>query len=192
MYLKRNNELDVLKLYLRGHTHEFYLREISVLTKIPLKTTQNILYSLEKNNILSSTVRGKHKYFALNTHNPKTKFYLLQAEVYQTILFLDAYPSFKAFLKDLAMQSTIVIFGSFARFKADNNSDVDLLIIQDDHQKIPSHLLPYKIHEIRLTEDSYKKALEQQEALIKEIEKSHIILNNHSFYVNAFWGHYGT
>jgi hypothetical protein len=44
---------------------------------------------------------------------------------------------------------------------------------------------------VRLDEASFVKALQKGEALLKEIEEHHIILNNHSFYVNAMWEHYG-
>ncbi len=43
MYQKRNKELRILDLYLEDYNKEFYLREISRLTKIPLKKTQNLM-----------------------------------------------------------------------------------------------------------------------------------------------------
>ena len=76
MYHKRN-KLLVLSLYLGDYTRRFYLREISRLTKIPLKTTQNIISSLESDNILISIKEGKNKYFKLNLSNIEAKFYLL-------------------------------------------------------------------------------------------------------------------
>ena len=72
------------------------------------------------------------------------------------------------------------------------DSDVDVLIISKEEGKLPAHLLPYKIHEIRISEASFRTAAEGKEALISEIETNHIILNNHSFYVNLMWSHYGT
>ena len=98
MYLNRNDTLEVLNLYLRGYTKQFYLREISKLTGIPLKTTQNIVSGLEKNKILQSMIRGKNKYFKLNLDNVQTKFYLLQTEIYRTLFFIQKYPLFKTFL----------------------------------------------------------------------------------------------
>lgn len=191
MYQKRNRELDILVLYLKGYTKQFYLREISKLAKIPLKTTQNLISNLEKERILKSTVRGKNKYFQLNLESIQTKFYLLQAEIHRTSLFISKYPVFRTFLKEIKANNTIIIFGSFAKFIADKDSDLDLLIISKKIQKLPSHLLPYKIHEIELSEDSFIKSLKKQETLIKEIEENHIILSNHSFYVSVIWDYYG-
>jgi len=188
MYQKRNNQLEIVSLYRGGYKTRFYLREISKLSKIPLKTCQNFLLTLEKAKILKSKIEGKNKYFSLNPENIKTKSYLLQAEIYQTDLFLEKYPQFKMFLKSLKTTAPIIVFGSFAKFTADKDSDLDLLVISEKELKLPFHLLPFNLHQVNLTEEAYLKALKEQEDLIKEIEENHIILNNHSFYLNIMWG----
>lgn len=191
MYQKRNKELSILTLYLGDYARQFYLREISKLAKIPLKTTQNLLSNLEKSKILKSILSGKNKYFKLNLDNIETKFYLLQSEIYKTLLFLNKYPLFKTFLKEIEINKPLIIFGSFAKLTADKDSDLDLLIISKEKQKLPLHLLPYKIHEIILSKASFTKSLKKQETIIKEIEEKHVILNNHSFYINIMWSYYG-
>ncbi len=191
MYLKRNNELEIIALYSGDYKARFYLRQISHLAKLPLKTCQNTLANLEKTGILKSKVEGKNKYFGLNLDNIQAKSHILKAEIYKTDIFLEKYPVFKTFLKSTSTNSIIIIFGSFARFKADKYSDLDLLIVPEKEQKLPLHLLPYKIHQINLSEKSFDKAIIKKETLIKEIESNHIILNNPSSYVNLIWEHYG-
>ncbi len=191
MYQNRNKELDVISLYRGDYKARFYLREISKLAKLPLKTCQNILGNLEKDKILRSKVEGKNKYFSLNLENINVKSYLLKAEIYKTDLFLDKYPECKTFLKSTNTNSIIIVFGSFSNFKADKSSDLDLFIISNKEEKLPCHLLPYKIHQNTLREESFKKAILKQEALIKEIEANHVILNNHSSYINIIWEYYG-
>jgi len=190
MYLKRNKELDVISLYSGNYKNEFYLRQISKLTKLPLKTCQNILAFLEKERVLKGKLDGKNKYFSLNTENIKTKSYILRAEIKKTEDFLEKYPLFNSFLKSIVSNDLIVLFGSFAKRGADKDSDVDLLVISGD-EKISSHLLPFKVHKTVLTEQLFRKAILEKETLIKEIEENHIILNNHSSYVNLMWAHYG-
>lgn len=191
MYLNRNNGLEVISLFRKDYKARFYLREISKISKIPLKTCQNVLDKLEKNKILKSKIEGKNKYFSLNLENIRTKSYLLQSEIYQTDIFVEKYPQFKIFLKSNETLIPIIIFGSFARLKADKNSDLDLLVVSEKELKLPFHLLPLKPHQVNLNEKTFFKALKEQENLIKEIEENHIILNNHSFYINAIWGYYG-
>lgn len=191
MYQKRNNKFGLIGLFLGGYNKQFYLREISRKVKLPIKTTQRTLFILEENNILKSEIRGKNKYFKLNLSNIQTKNYLLQAELYKTNLFLDRYPIFNTFLKELKTNNTIIIFGSFAKFTAEKNSDVDLLIVLEEGYTLPTHLLPYNIHKVELPKESFIKSVEKQETLINEIEVNHILLNNHSFYVNTMWNYYG-
>ena len=191
MYLKRNNELKVIALYSGNYKSEFYLRQISKLAKIPLKTCQNSLINLEKERVLKSKTEGKNKYFTLNLDNIQTKSYLLKAEIYKTDNFLEKYPEFKTFLKSLNTNLLIIIFGSFAKFKNEKNSDLDLFIVSENEQKLPFHLLPYKIHQINLSEKSFKKALMEKETFVQEIMKNHVILNNHSSYVTILWEYHG-
>ena len=183
MYQKRNRELEVIALFTGNYKAEFYLRQIAKLAKLPIKTCQNVLSNLEKAKILKSKVEGKNKYFSLNLDNIQTKSYLLQAEIQKLDNFLSHYPQFKTFLKSIHTNIPIIIFGSFARFKADKDSDIDLLVLSKEEQKFSRHLLPYKFHQINLIEDSFKKALNEKEAVIKEIEENHIIFNNPSSYV---------
>ncbi|MEK6892245.1 MAG: nucleotidyltransferase domain-containing protein [Nanoarchaeota archaeon] len=191
MYQKRNEDLDILRLFLGGYNRQFYLREISRLTGIPLKTTQTKILHLEEGNILKSTISGKNKYFRLNLDNIQTKFCLLQAEINKTQSFIEKYPLFKIFINEIKTNTPLIVFGSFAKFKAGKDSDLDLLIISKEKQKLPFHLLAYKIHKIELSESDFLQSMEKQENLIKEIEENHIILNDHSSYVNAMWNYYG-
>lgn len=191
MYPKRNKELEVVSLYLGNYGSRFYLRQISQLSGLPLKTCQNTLNALEKAKILRSKIEGKNKYFSLNLGNLKTKSFLLQAEIYKTDAFLEKYPEIKLFLKSINTNTPVIVFGSFANLTAKKDSDLDLLIISEKEVELQSHLLPFKIHRIDLTEKSFLKAMKEQEALIKEIEGKHVILNNHSFFVNMLWDTYG-
>ncbi len=190
MYQNGNRELNVISLYTGNYNSRFYLRQISRLVKIPVKTCQTTLASLEKERILKGKIEGKNKYFSLNLDNIQTKSYLLKAEIQKTENFLEKYPEFKTFLKSVNTNSTLIVFGSFARFKAGKNSDLDLFIISGKKSNLPFHLLPYEIHQNRLSEESFKKTIIEKEPLIKEIEENHIILNNPSSYVNIIWEYY--
>ncbi|MEK6914537.1 MAG: nucleotidyltransferase domain-containing protein [Nanoarchaeota archaeon] len=187
MYQKGNKELIVIAIYTSNYRTEFYLRQIAKLTRIPLKTCQNVLVKLEKEKILKSKVDGKNKYFSLNLDNIQTKSYLLKAEIFKLDNFLNNYQEFKTFLKSIHFNIPIIIFGSFAKMRADKNSDLDLLILSKVEQKFSNHLIPYRIHQINLSEESFKKALNERETIIKEVEENHIILNNPSSYINILW-----
>ncbi len=191
MYQKRNIELEIISLYRGNYKRRFFLREISRIAGIPLRTVQTMLIKLEKEKVLKSSIEGKNKYFSLNLENIKAKSIMLQAEIYKTDLFLEKYQLFKTFLKSIDNNSLILVFGSFAKFSSDKDSDLDLLVVSSKEKPVSFHLLPYKIHKINLPESSFIKLVKEQENIMKEIEENHIILNNHSLYVNVIWNNYG-
>ncbi len=189
MYQKGNKRLIVLSLYNGEYSAKLYLREISRLSGLPLKTTQNTVSELENENILKSSTEGKNKYFMLNLDNIQTKFYMEHSELNKTAEFTEKYMSFKTFLKEgKNLDNPIMVFGSFAKLEATEDSDLDLFIISNKKISLPYHLLPYKIHEIILSEDNFFKGIKSGETLIKEVIKNHVILNNHSFFINVMWG----
>ena len=108
MYPKRDNRFEVLKLYAKGYDKEFYLREISKLTKIPVKTIQNTLFILEKENLLKSRISGRNKYFYLNLDNAATKLTLIQTEIYKTKIFLKIQQNF-CFLPVMALITNVIL-----------------------------------------------------------------------------------
>ncbi len=191
MYKKRNNELELMNLYTRSYESRLYLRQICKLSGLPLRTVQNTLLKLEEHDILRSMVEGKNKYFSLNMDNVGTKSYLLQAEIHKTDLFMETYPQFKTFMKSVSTDTPIIVFGSFAKLKAGKDSDLDVLVISEKEQELPAHLLSHEIHQIVMTETTFVKSLEKMEPLVKEVEENHVILNDHSFFVNKMWDHYG-
>jgi|SRR3989344_596171 len=191
MYLKGDKELEVIALYRSNYKLRFYLRQISKLTNMAVKTTQRVLMNLENDKILKSKIEGKNKYFTLNLDNIRTKSYLLQSEIHKMDNFLLHYPQFKTFLKSINLNTPLILFGSFAKLNADKNSDVDLMVISGKTPNLDFHLIPYKFHCVNLSEETFQKALKEKETLIEEIKDNHIILNNHSFYITAMWDYYG-
>ncbi len=116
---------------------------------------------------------------------------LLQAESQRTLAFLEKYPIFRTFLKEIKSETyPILVFGSFAKFSAGKMSDVDILVIANKKTVLPAHLLPNKIHELRLSANNFRKAYKAGETLIKKVEQNHIILNSHSFFVDWMWNNY--
>jgi predicted nucleotidyltransferase len=189
MYTKRNKKARIMSLYLGGYNKNFYLREISKKAELPLKTTQNLLAVLEKEKVLKGEVRGKNKYFSLNLDNIQTKFDLLDAEIDRTTMFIEKYKPFKTFIKSLKSDTCVVVFGSFARLEAGKDSDLDLLLIKGrgNASELPQHLLPYEIHLIEISEKTFIESLEKQENLMRQITDSHVVLNNHSSFIDLMW-----
>lgn len=184
--------MRLLGLYLGDYSRRFYLREISKLSGMSLRTAQRTLEALEAAKTVKSECRGKNKYFFPNLENVMTKLALLCAETHITLEFLEKYPAFGPFLREATgvQNAPVIVFGSFAKSNVDKNSDVDIIVLSDKKIELPFHLLPNKIHEIRVSEERFIRSFEKGEALAEKIRESHIILNNHSFFVNLMWDRY--
>ena len=190
MYRKRDNKSRIMGLYVVDYRGQFYVREIARLLRIPLKNVQMALNLLEQEKIVKSRVSGKNKYFQLNLDNIQTKFMLIKTEIDRTMEFIEKKKGMNLFLKELKTDATCIIFGSYAREMEQKNSDIDLLTVTEKKEELPFHLLPLKVHQITISEKTFKAALQARETLIKEIEKNHILLNNHSWYVREMWHNY--
>ncbi len=124
MYQNRYNNLKVIAFYSTDYNKRIYLREMSKISKISLRNVQVILDRLVKEKIIKSQFVGKNKYFYLNLDNVETKYLILKSEIYKTITFIKKYPQFTTFLKEVKdIESCIIVFGSFAQFLADKDSD---------------------------------------------------------------------
>ena len=191
MYLNRYDESAILTLYTGDYKKAFYLREISRLAHLPLKNTQRLLFRLESSAILKSEPEGRNKYFTLHLENIQTRYALLQAEIYKSSIFLERTAIFGMFAREIPSSMPVIIFGSFAKYSQKKNSDADLLVISENGPELPSHLLPNQMHLLTLTKKDFSNSLKRQEVIIQEILENHIILNDHSFFVNALWDYYG-
>lgn len=162
------------------------------MSNVPLKTTSRILGELEKEGVIKSKYEGRHKYSELNLDNIKTKLLMQETELYRTLVFLEKYTVFKLFLKEIkSIDSAIVIYGSFANLTAGKDSDLDLLVVSDTKPDLPDYILPYRIHKIVLNKKGFIAGLGKNEPLLREILSNHVVLHNHSFFVDAMWRYYG-
>ena len=158
---------------------------------IPTMTAQRLLKAMEKEGVLKSKEEGKNRYFKLNFDNPRTKMEMLNAESFKTQEIMEKYKPLKSFVKEIPPKPMIVIFGSFASKSAKKGSDIDILSVCDKETELPYHLLPYKVHDIKMTWKQFREAIKKSEPLIKEVIKNHVVLQKHSDFLETLWRYYG-
>jgi sugar-specific transcriptional regulator TrmB len=78
-------ELSILKLFLFDDTEQFYLREVSKKTKVPVATTFRIMKKLRQIGIIQENLIKKTKLYSL-THNKATALLSELFEERKTIL----------------------------------------------------------------------------------------------------------
>ena len=168
--LRKRNDLEIIELLRKEPNH---IRQIaSVLNLIP-STVMRILKNLQKEGIMDYNKEGKNnKYFLKET--PETHIYIHMAEYYKLLKILQNV-LLRRIIKELIKSSNgelIVIYGSYAKGSATNESDIDIYVETKD-QKLKQEL--QKISE-KINIDIGK--IDNNSALGKEIIKNHIIIQN--------------
>ena len=173
MVQNRNNidnlDFEIILLLLRGEKH---LRGVAKQLNQSHSTVLRRLNNLQKENVLDYKKEGKNKVFFIKK-SLQAKNYALNAERYKLIKLLKIYPEAGIVVEDIiqkCQEKLIVLFGSYAKFNAKKDSDIDIYIetksrkVKENVEMINSKIRA-KIGEFDLDSN-----------LIKEITKDHIIL----------------
>lgn len=177
--VKKITVSKIIAQYANDYGRKYYLREIAALLKKPHQTIKPYIEKLVKDGILTKDKRRSIIEYGLNFKQKRIYDYLviaekerlmekLEEEVLLKILYEKLFPYFA--------NTTFLIFGSSVN-KIEKGSDIDLLIIgRTNISKIFNEFQEVynkKIHKVQVTNFS-----KLTPALIKEIYKKHLILNN--------------
>lgn len=193
---KSANYFKILSLYRGDYATSLHVRAIGKLLNISHMTLLPHLKRLEELKILYSERTGKNKQYRLNKDNILTKHYLTITEELATIDYLE-----KTFLiKKLAehlnstdMTNPLILFGSYVKDYATEESDIDLFSIGELTKNQMTHIKKFgttfgkKINIKTATSENFNGGLRTGDILIKEIVKNHIILQNPDPLVTILW-----
>lgn len=175
--LKSKIAIKILNYFLLNPEKKRYINELALLLSEDPKNVYRKLQDLEKEGILKSEFLGKQRYFYLNKNYP-----LLNE--YKAIFFKKSgfEQKLKGALKKIKGINEAYLFGSYAKNKMDNNSDLDLLVI-GSHSLIDVQKLIIKfqkeigreINVINLSNEEFKKKKKNNNPFIKNIFSNKII-----------------
>jgi len=144
-------------------------------------TAQLILNDLEKKAVLESSLRGKTRVYNLRKALISQE-YLIFAEHYKTILFLEKHLKIKEFLSKIPayLEGIGLIFGSYAKGLEKEDSDLDLFIVGPcDRKKIEA---AGEIYNLRVSVKNYPLKTFQEnlksDVLIREVLDNHTVVFN--------------
>ena len=166
---KDNIELEIILLLIRGENH---LRGIAKQLNESHSTVLRKLNKLVKENVLDYKKEGKNKVFFIRK-NLQAKNYVFNAERYKMIKLLKTYSELNVIIDDLLKKSDeklVVLFGSYAKFIANKESDIDIYV-ETRGRKLKEKLESAN-SKIKVKIGSF----DLESNLIKEIIKNHIIL----------------
>ncbi len=164
-----NTEYEIILKLLKKTSHG---RELSKEIKTSLTTVQRTLKDLEKKGVIDFTVSGRNKVYFIKKYLPAKK-YVYNAENYKFTKLIAQYPNLEPLFSDIINQSTshlIVLFGSYAKFRAKKESDIDIYIETSDKK------IKKDIETINTRLSIKTGAFSTGSLLIKEIIKDHIII----------------
>ena len=122
--IQNYNKYKILKAFLYHPLEQWRFRQLSRKTNIPLPSTKKYLTDLEKESLIIKTIKENVPFYKANRNNDDFKFYQklsIQYELHKSGLI--------DHLWDKANPDAIILYGSFARGEAIDESDIDIYII---------------------------------------------------------------
>ncbi|MFO7872690.1 MAG: ArsR family transcriptional regulator [Candidatus Undinarchaeales archaeon] len=170
MVQKRNNiTLEIIQLLLKKEQH---IRELARTLNESHSTVLRKLNRLHEENVVDYQKEGKNKVFFLK-ENIFSRNYILQAEIYKLNSMLNKYPKLEVILEQVLEKTgekLIVVFGSYAKFRAKSNSDIDIYIETESRE------VKKKVENIHSKIKVKAGPFDKNSNLIKEIIKDHVIV----------------
>jgi predicted nucleotidyltransferase/predicted transcriptional regulator with HTH domain len=141
-FTKSKVRKKILQYFFTNPEKEDYLREIARKFDEDPSNLLKEMTRLEKEKIFVSDMRGKQKYYKLNTSHPL--YNELKSIVFKTIGIRGELENIVN--KDNSILSAF-IYGSYAKNLQDSTSDVDILMVIDE-KKFDENKLISKIHKL--------------------------------------------
>jgi predicted nucleotidyltransferase/predicted DNA-binding transcriptional regulator len=179
MVQKKDINSEIILNLLKNDMH---LREISRVLSVPHATISRKLNFLLKEGILDFTFKGRNKIFFIK-NNLQARTYIYNAERYKLTQLLEKYPKLGVILNEVIKetQGLTILFGSYAKFCAEKDSDIDIYIETLDKQ------IKSKIESINSKISVKIGKFDKDNLLIKEIIKEHVLLKGGElFYEKIF------
>jgi len=182
-----DNKLRILN-YLGKHPQQgFTLHELSKETGIPYATFHRAVGGME--GLITLKRVGKAKVITANNENPVLKSWLIISSEEEKKGFLKKQPLLNKIASKLSTTDIVVLFGSYAKGKQREDSDIDLLIINKRGEKSITFskyetLFKKRINPMFITKEEFRRMLQDKEENVgKQVLKDHIILKN----PEGFW-----
>lgn len=171
-YMNQKRINLMFEIILRLLREDAHGREISKYLKIPLTSVQRALSDLEGKNVLDFKISGKNKMYFIKK-NLCARKYVFSAENYKLLKLIENYPLLEPIFSkiiNVCDSSLVILFGSYAKFNAKKDSDIDVYI------ETSNRLVKKQIEMIHSGLSVKTGVFDVNSLLIKEIMKNHVII----------------
>ena len=190
---------NILSLFRSDYATSLHMRAMAKLLQTSHMTLLPHLKGLEELKVLQSKTVGKNKYYALNKDNTLTIYYLIVTEEHVTIEYLQKTFLIKKLaehLNNIDISIPLLLFGSYVKGYANEESDVDLFTIgrlTENQQNAFSKFeatFGKKISIKTVTSENFSVGLRNGDILIREVVANHIVIRNADPFVTLLWRQY--
>ncbi|MFH0870615.1 MAG: nucleotidyltransferase domain-containing protein [archaeon] len=173
--------LRIIDEFLGDYSKEITGSGVARKKNLNQKSAANALSSLESEGFLKSRTEGKNRLFSLNLENQSIADFLSAAEHLKKISFLKKKTLLRGTIEKVLpfCKGAVIIFGSYAKGKEKEGSDLDLFVIGEyDAKKIGeiSEAQGIEINVKCYSRNIFEKGLDNHDFLLEEIIKDHISL----------------
>lgn len=186
--------LKIIGLYADNYKKSIHIREIARKTNIDVKSIQLQLKKLERINVLSSILKGKNKEYTLNLNSVITKYYLIMAEGFISVIYLKKHFLIKKIIDEIdkKIDDPLILFGSFVKGGHTKESDIDIFVISEkkiDKRMVleTSDLVNRDINIKSSNKTQFFSGLQNKDPLISEVVSNHVILKGIDPFCEIMW-----
>ena len=188
------SELDILKSFF-PRTKELTLKEIMQKTGYSYEPINRIVHKLTKRKILLERKFGKTLVYDLNTKRTESKVAFYVSATERTNNFSGKHSSIFAGISEIPEEDAelIILFGSYAKGAAKKDSDIDLLIVSSNSNKVEVDITSMKrrygleVHPIIIPKIEFVKIKEENKELWDSLIENGIIFKGYEvFYHYAY------
>ncbi len=189
----------ILGLYRTNYTATMHIRAMAKLIGTSHVALLPYLKQLESLKILNSEKMGRNKQYRLSKDNILTKHYLTITEELATINYLESNFLIKKFcehLNNMDLSNPLLLFGSYIKGYATEESDIDLLFIGKLSENQLNYIRKFedtfgkKVNLKTVTPENFELAQRTGDILIKEVIANHIVVCNPDQFVTMLWRQY--
>lgn len=164
-----NTENEIILQLLKNPCHG---RKIAKELNMPLTTVQRALNYLVSKNVIEYNTVGRNKLYEIRKNIP-AKLQVYSAEHYKFAKLIEKYPVLGPLSEDIMKKSIgiAILFGSYAKFIAKKESDIDLYIETADQE------LKAEIESVNSKLSVKIGKFNKEDLLIKEIIKNHVVIH---------------
>lgn len=188
-------ELKIVELLSKDIDKKHTINEISRTLGEYYSHIYRVVNRLSSDGVISKTKYGNSYICLLNMKNEKTKILIQLSEIEKRdriytnrglkLMLDDLVKAFEASDKEVM---SVVLFGSYAKGTAHDDSDVDVLVIGDENVEIEKIIKGIyakygkEITPILMTPTNFKK--QKNKTIMREIIENHYILAGVEYFVN--------